>query len=181
MAFVKPLNLIYLPLIAGQDVQVPGLVLHLENVGGAPQVDDAAAGEDVFGVAYMTTVDPLYQGPVGSPMAVTGHTAVYLTGVEIAIVREGIVRVPVHQAGGQGNIIPGDLVSVLNANTTGYVRRHVPGAAFAALGGGATTGALIVAHLEEARCIVGVSLSSFTASATTGFIDVVLRIAEQDF
>ena len=175
MAFVKPLNLIYLPLIAGVAVNKPGLVMHIENTAGVAEVDVAAADEAVFAVAYMTSEDPLFDPNI------TGHTVQFLTGVEVALIREGKVRVPVHQALGQGNIIPGDLVSILNANTIGHVRRHVPGAAFAALGGGATTGALIVAHLEEARSIVGVSYDPFTASATPGYINVLLRIAEVDY
>jgi len=175
MAFVKPLNLIHLPLLAATAVNAAGLVLHLENTAGVAEVDICAAGEQPFGVAYMTTEDPLFD-----PNDL-GHNVQFMTGVEIAVVREGIVRVPVDQALGQGNIVPGNLVSMLNANTAGMVRRHVPGAAFAALGGGATTGALIVAHLEEAGTIVGVSLEAFAASATTGFINVLLRIAEQDF
>ena len=105
----------------------------------------------------------------------------FMTGVEIAIVREGIVRIPCHQTVVQGNILPGHILSMLGANTAGHVRRHVPGAAFAALGGGATTGALIIAHLEEAGTIVGVALETFVASATAGLITCLLRIAEQDF
>jgi len=177
MAFVKPLNLIHLPLVAGTDVQVAGLVLKIVNTGGVAECDETliAGSDTVFGVAYMTTEDPLFD-----PNDL-GHNVQFLTGVEIAIVREGVVRVPVHQALGQGNIVPGDLVSVFNSKTAGFVRRHVPSAAFAALGGGATTGALIVAHLEEARTIVGVSLSAFAASATTGFINVLLRITEVDY
>ena len=176
MAFVKPLNLIYLPLLAATDVQKPGMVLHLENVGGVAQVDTCAANEQPFGVAYMTSADPLYRGPAGSPMAVTGHTNVYLTGVEVAIVREGIVRVPIHQTVIQGNITPGMLLSMTGANTAGHVRRHVPTAL-----PGAYLAATIEARLEEAGTIVGVALESFTASATAGYINCLLRIAEQDF
>ena len=170
MAFVKPLNLIYLSLIAGVAVNKAGLVMHIENTAGVAEVDVAAAGEAVFAVAYMTSEDPLYDPHI------TGHTVQFLTGVEIALVREGKVRVPVHQALGQGNIIPGDLVSVLNANTIGHVRRHVP----TALPGG-WNAATMVARLEEARSIVGVSYDAFTASATAGFINVLLRIVEVDF
>ena len=170
MAFVKPLNLIYLPLIAGVAVNKAGLVMHIENTAGVAEVDVAAAGEAAFAVAYMTSEDPLF-GP-----HITGHTVQFLTGVEIALVREGKVRVPVHQALGQGNIIPGDLVSILNANTIGHVRRHVP----TAIAGGYNAANMLLI-LEEPRTIVGVSYDAFTASATPGFINVLLRIVEVDF
>ena len=170
MAFVKPLNLIYLPLLAATNVTVAGLVMHIENTAGVAEIDVAAAGEAVFAVAYMTSEDPLFDPNI------TGHTVQFLTGVEIALIREGKVRVPVHQALGQGNIIPGDIVSILNANTAGMVRRHVPTAL-----PGVWNAAAAVACLEEARCIVGISYDAFAASGTTGFINVLLRIAEVDF
>lgn len=170
MAFVKPLNLLHLPLLAATAVNQAGLVLHLENVGGVAQVDICAAGEQPVGVAYMTTEDPLFD-----PNDL-GHAVQFMTGVEIAFVREGVVRIPCHQLVVQGNILPGHLLSMTGANTIGHVRRHVPTAI-----AGAYAAANMLTVLEEPGTIVAVALETFTASATAGLIRCLLRIAEQDF
>jgi len=186
MAFVKPLNLIYRDLAVGFDVQKPGLVLTMLSNGHVRAVDvngadDANVGmggvdgpEPTFGVAYMTTADPLFAGPAGSPNAVTGHTVAYLTGVEIAVVREGIVRVPYYLGVGQ-NIQIGDLVSTLNQNALwdGHVRNHAP-TALPNVWNDDTVDAI----LEEANAIVGIALEAVTGAAAAGYVNVLLQIQE---
>jgi len=170
MAFLKPLNLLWFDLVDTFDVQTAGLVLTLVNVGGVPKVRavdvDAATPEPVFGVAYMTSEDPLY-----SPHT-TGHTTQYLTGVEIALIREGVVNVPYHQDLAFGGITVGNLVSTLNQNAAynGYVRNHNPTALPNAWNDDTVDGIL-----EEPNQIVGIALESKAAN-TTGMLKVLLQI-----
>ena len=153
MSFTKPLNLLYFTLNAANSVQVEGLVLGLEAAG---TVIPCPADGTPIGVAYMTTEDPLY-----NPNSIN-HSTQYLSGCEIAVVREGVVRVPYHTVGGE-TIGIGDYVSMLNANTAGYVRVHVP-TALPAVWNAAT----MVARLEEVNCIVGRALEAKGAAGQTG-------------
>ena len=149
MSFTKPLNLLYLPLSAVQDVQQRGLVLELQAAGtviAAP----AVTGRPI-GVAYMTTADPLFQGVAGTPHAVPGHLLAYQLGVEIGIVREGVVTVPKTAAA----ITCGDIVGMFNSGTAGQVATYTPGAWV-----GAVNAAQIKVNVERAATIVGVALES---------------------
>jgi len=180
MSFVKPLNLLYFTLHTGFDVQKPGLVLTLLNDGTVRAVDvngadDAKVGmgdtdgpEPTFAVAYMTSEDPLYD-----PHS-TNHSVQYLTGVEMAVVREGVVMVPYHLDLAFGAIAIGDLVSTLNQNILfdGHVRNHVPTALPNAYADGTTD-----TILEEANAIVGIALEAKAAN-TTGYIKILLQIRE---
>jgi len=171
MSFTKPLNLLYFTLNAANDVRVEGLVLSLEAAG---TVIPCLAGGTPIGVAYMTTEDPLY-----NPNAIN-HSTQYELGAEIAVVREGVVRVPYHTTGGEAIAI-GNYVSMLNANTAGYVRVHVPTAlpvVYAA--------ATMVLRLEEVNCIVGRALEVKGAAGKTGVggmthLKILLDIKGVDF
>lgn len=171
MSFTKPLNLLYFTLNAANDVQLEGLVLALEAAG---TVVPCPANGTPIAVAYMTTEDPLY-----NPNSIN-HSTQYQLGLEIACIREGVVRVPFHCAGGEAVAI-GNLVSMLNANTAGYVRVHVP-TALPAVWNAAT----VMGVLEEEECIVGIALEAKAANGQTGVADVthlkvLLQIADVDF
>ena len=107
MALVKPEELLYYTLKSGVSIQKKGTPLHLE---AGPVVDIAAADEPVFGVAAMTTEDPLNPGT-------------YLTGVPIAVIRTGVVEVPYNLSASDSDIAIGDLVGMKGANAAGYVKK----------------------------------------------------------
>lgn len=171
MSFTKPLNLIYGTMNAANDVQVEGLVLSLETAG---TLIPCPAGGTPYGVAYMTTEDPQY-----NPNSIN-HSTQYLLGAEMAVVREGLVRVPYHTAGGE-TISIGQIMSMLGANTAGYVRVHVPTAL-----PGAYNAATLAARLEEQNCIVGIALEAKAANGQTGVsgathLKVLLELKRTDF
>ncbi|MHA1787125.1 MAG: hypothetical protein ACTSWU_02915 [Candidatus Thorarchaeota archaeon] len=158
MAFLQPLNLLYFDLKDGTSVSARGTVLTLESTG---KVDTCGATEMPIGVAYMTTRDPLYDPDL------TGHTSIYETGVEVAVVREGKVVVPYHTNAGVAISI-GDIVGVKGTPTAGKVCKFVPTSYPASYN--ATTLATI---MDEQKYVVGIALEAASASAT-GEIEVLL-------
>ena len=171
MGFVKPLNLLYFAMNAAQSVTLNGMVLSLQAAG---TVIRCPAGGTPIGVAYMTTEDPLFD-----PNSIN-HTVQFLLGMEIAVVREGVADVPVHLMGGE-SIAIGNLLSMLNANTAGYARLHVP-TALPVVWAAAT----VVTCLEEAETIVGIALDAMAVNVQTGVANIpgcrtLLQIADVDF
>ena len=172
MAFIKPLNLLYFDLNAAHDVQQPGEVMSLEAAGTI--LPCTGANPPIIGVAYMTTEDPLYDPNV------TGHTTQYLLGVEVGIVREGVVRVPYDTNTSAHAIAIGNLVAMTGragaTATAGYVDYYRP-TAFAAN----------AAVMEENRYIVGIALSTADANAKTGdagkaaYVKVLLTLRDVEF
>ena len=170
MSFTKPLNLLYFNMNAASDVQIEGLVLSLEAAGTL--IACPADGTPV-GVAYMTTLDPNY-----TPTSIN-HSNLYELGAEMAVVREGVARVPYHTVGGEVIAI-GNVLSMLGANTAGYVRLHVP-TALPVVWNAAT----MVLRLEETNSIVGKALDAKavgqTGVANETHVRVLLDIKEVDF
>jgi len=106
MGFVKEPNLLYLKLDDAVAVEKPGLCLKLASDG---ELELCGAGDRCIGIAAMTTEDPLNPGT-------------YLKGVEIALVREGIVYLQLpatHSA-----ISPGDRLATAD---DGYVTKFTDG------------------------------------------------------
>jgi len=171
MSFVKPLNLLWLSLNAANDVQREGLVLALEAAG---TVIPCVADGTPIGVAYMTTEDPLY-----NPSSIN-HSTQYALGMEIAIIREGLANVPYHIVGAGQNVTIGMLVSMLNANTSGYVTRHIATAL-----PGVWAAATVEGCLEEMDSVVGIALEAKTVgkSGVAGATNmlVLLQIANVDY
>jgi hypothetical protein len=108
-----------------------------------------------------TTEDPLNPGT-------------YLSGVEVAYVREGIVEVAYHLTSDDANIGIGDIVSTKGANSAGTVKKHVPTAwpdTYAK-----TSAAAII---NELGMIVGIALEAVTApssGAKKGTLKVLLTL-----
>jgi hypothetical protein len=145
MSLVKPINLLYGKLASGQYIDFKGAVLQLNATG---TVQKAAAGARPLGIALKTTEDPLNPGT-------------YLSGVEVAYVREGIVEVAYHLTSSDANIGVGDLVSTKGANSAGTVKKHVPTSWPGTYSN--TTAATII---NELGMIVGIALEAVTAPSS---------------
>ena len=171
MGFVKPLNLLYFAMNAAQSVTLNGMVLSLQAAGTLIR---CPAGGTPIGVAYMTTEDPLFD-----PNSIN-HVVQFLLGMEMGVIREGVADVPVHLVGGEAIAIT-DVLSMLNANTAGYARVHVPTALPAVY-----AAATVMGCLEEAETIVGIALDAMAMNVQTGVNNIpgcrtLLQIADVDY
>jgi len=160
VSFIKPEYLFYLKLDPAVSVEKAGLCLKLASDGEA---ELCAAGDRCVGVAFKSTEDPLNPGT-------------YLKGVEVALVREGVVYVQLPST--HSAISPGDRIKTA---ANGYVDKFTDGdttTAWPTTYSAATAETItdeIIGVIRESKQIVGLALESKAAN-TGGKLKVLLTL-----